>query len=172
MTELMDGSKAVLEGRAPAHKEFAHSLAFNLIPFIDTLQPNAYTREEMKVAIETRKIFGLTEDELKVSCTAVRVPILRVHSEAITVQTHSPVNLERAREVLSTAAGVEVVDDPVKHTYPMPLTATGKLNVEVKVLTLALPITPTLNTFLVFVIIRWEGYGNRWSSVAMEWICS
>ena len=106
-----------------------HQLAFNLIPHIDTFQENGYTREEMKVTWETRKIFHLPT--LPVSCTAVRIPILRAHSEAITVQTELPVDLDELRELLRRSPGVRVVDDPAKLAYPMPLTATRSYDVEV-----------------------------------------
>jgi aspartate-semialdehyde dehydrogenase len=130
MTELEEESRRVLvEGAEPRAKVFAHPLAFNLIPHIDAFQPNGYTREEMKVAWETRKIMGLPE--LPVSCTAVRVPTMRVHAEAVTIETVEPVTPEAARAVLAKAAGIKVVDDPAKSLYPMPITATGADDCEV-----------------------------------------
>jgi len=81
------------------------------------------------VVWETRKIFG--EPEMKISCTAVRIPTLRAHSEAATVIFEKPVSPEAARQVLKEAPGVEVVDEPTQNRYPMPLTATGKWDVEV-----------------------------------------
>lgn len=80
---------------------------------------------------ETLKIFGATEEELKVTCTAVRIPILRAHSEAITIETEAPIDPAAAREILSTAPGVRLVDDPANNAYPMPLTATCSFDVEV-----------------------------------------
>lgn len=132
MEELLTNTRTVLEGGKPTNNVFSHSLAFNLIPFIDKLQPNGYSREEIKVALETRKIFGLEEGDVRISCTAVRVPITRVHSEAITIETHSPIDPERARKVLRSATGVELIDDPADNIYPMPISATGKQAVEVK----------------------------------------
>jgi aspartate-semialdehyde dehydrogenase len=130
MTELEEESRRVLvEGAKPRAKVFAHPLAFNLIPHIDSFQPNGYTREEMKVAWETRKIMGLPE--LPVSCTAVRVPTMRVHAEAVTIETVEPVTPEAARVALAKAAGVKVVDDPANSLYPMPITATGADDCEV-----------------------------------------
>ena len=85
----------------------------------------------MKVVWETLKIFGLSESDLKVSCTAVRIPTLRAHSEAITIETEHPIDPETAREILRTAAGVRLVDDPKNNLYPMPLTATDSFDVEV-----------------------------------------
>ncbi len=108
---------------------FAHPIAFNLIPQIDTFQENGYTKEEMKVAWETRKIFG--DDSLMISCTAVRIPTLRAHSESIVIETERPISAERAREILRVSAGVEVVDEPAEKRYPMPLNSSGKFNVEV-----------------------------------------
>jgi aspartate-semialdehyde dehydrogenase len=132
MEELITTTKTVLEGCKQTNKVFSHPLSFNPIPFIDKLQPNGYSREEMKVALETRKIFGLEEGDVRISCTAVRVPVTRVHSEAITIETHSPIDPERARAVLRSATGVEIIDDPADNVYPMPISATGKQAVEVK----------------------------------------
>lgn len=84
----------------------------------------------MKVTWECRKICGLP-DETPISCTAVRIPTIRAHSESIVMETNKPVNVEDARALLEKAEGVQVVDDPSKLLYPMPLTATGKYNVEV-----------------------------------------
>ncbi|ETW00325.1 aspartate-semialdehyde dehydrogenase [Aphanomyces invadans] len=129
MTELIESTKASLNGAAPSNAVFAHPLAFNVIPHIDAFQPNGYTKEEMKVTWETNKIFG--ESTMKISCTAVRIPILRAHSEAITIQTARPITADAARELLRQADGVDLVDDPANKVYPMPLNATAKYNVEV-----------------------------------------
>lgn len=128
MQELRDGAHAFLAGNALTNKVFAHPLPFNLIPHIDKFQANGYTKEEMKVAWETRKIFD--EPTLRVSCTAVRVPILRAHSEALSIETARPVNLARARELLAQADGVDFVDNPDRLEYPMPMNATSKFNIE------------------------------------------
>jgi len=130
MAELERESRRVLvEGARPGAEVFAHPLAFNLIPHIDAFQPNGYTREEMKVCWETRKIMGVPD--LPVSCTAVRVPTMRVHAEAVTIETERPVTPEAAREVLRRAPGLKVVDDPARNLYPMPITATGQDDCEV-----------------------------------------
>jgi aspartate-semialdehyde dehydrogenase len=131
MEELTVGTAARLKGEEPTCSVFAHPLPFNLIPHIDKFQANGYTKEEMKVAWETHKIFGLTEDQLKISCTAVRVPILRAHSEAITIETERPVDISRARELMEGAPGVRLADDVANNLYPMPLTATDSFDVEV-----------------------------------------
>ncbi|MFA5821301.1 MAG: aspartate-semialdehyde dehydrogenase, partial [Candidatus Gracilibacteria bacterium] len=129
MQELLDQTREVLEGRQAKAVKFAHPIPFNLIPHIDKFQENGYTKEEMKVAWETWKIFG--DKEIKISCTAVRIPTLRAHSESIVIETEKPVNAEKAREVLSKMSGLKVVDDPSKNLYPMPLNVSGKFDVEV-----------------------------------------
>merc|ERR1712039_586812 len=131
MAELEDGLAAfVTDGAVPDPEYFAHQLPFNVIPQIDAFQSNGYTKEEMKVTWELQKIFGLPDD-VKVSCTSVRVPTLRAHSECIVIETEKPIDPDEAREVLRNAEGVKVVDDPASLKYPMPLNATGKYDVEV-----------------------------------------
>ena len=130
MAELERESRRVLvEGDKAQNDVFAHPLAFNVIPHIDSFQPNGYTREEMKVVWETRKIMGLPD--LPISCTAVRIPTMRVHAESVTIETVRPIPPDAARAVLRAAAGVKVVDDPAARLYPMPLTATGQDDCEV-----------------------------------------
>jgi aspartate-semialdehyde dehydrogenase len=130
MAELeRETRRVLLEGGPAGHEVFAHPLAFNVIPHIDSFQPNGYTREEMKVVWESRKIMGLPD--LAISCTAVRIPTFRVHAESVTIETERPVTPEAAREVLAAAPGVKVVDDVANKVYPMPLTATGQDEVEV-----------------------------------------
>jgi len=130
MAELEDGHAAyVKEGAVSKPEFFAHQLPFNVIPQIDAFQENGYTKEEMKVTWELKKMFDLPD--VAVACTAVRVPTLRAHSEAITIETEKPVDPDEARELLRTAPGVKVVDDPENLAYPMPLNATGQDDVEV-----------------------------------------
>lgn len=129
MKELEDETRNILQGGTSSNKVFAHPLPFNVIPHIDKFQENGYTKEEMKVTWETRKIMGLPD--LPVSCTAVRIPILRAHSEAATIETDKPVDVARARAVLADAPGVKLVDDTANNVYPMPLNASGKYDVEV-----------------------------------------
>lgn len=133
MDELIEGSKRILDGGDAPANAFAYPLAFNLIPHIDKFQPNGYTKEEMKVTWETLKIFGAKAEDMKISCTAVRVPIKRAHSEAITLETEKPVTPEAARKILSTAAGCRLVDDVecAKPVYPMPMNATSDYDIEV-----------------------------------------
>merc|ERR1711953_1454963 len=131
MGELEDGLSAyAITGKVPEPEYFAHQLPFNVIPQIDAFQPNGYTKEEMKVTWELQKIFGLSDD-VKVSCTSVRVPTLRAHSESIIIETEKPIDPDEARELLRNAPGVKVVDNPAELDYPMPLNATGKYDVEV-----------------------------------------
>lgn len=131
MEELLTGTESKLRGDVPVNSVFVHPLPFNLIPHIDKFQPNGYTKEEMKVAWETKKIFGVADDAMKVSCTAVRVPILRAHSEAITIETEKEITVEHARDLISKAVGVRLVDDVANYKYPMPLNATHSFDVEV-----------------------------------------
>merc|ERR1712046_530616 len=126
MAELEDGLKTWTKtGTVSKPEFFAHQLPFNVIPQIDAFQPNGYTKEEMKVSWELAKIFSLPESTT-VACTAVRVPTMRAHSESITIETEKPIDPDEARELLKTAPGVKVVDDPATLAYPMPLDATGK----------------------------------------------
>ncbi len=129
MNELIDGIKAGIEGKEVENKVFAHPLPYNVIPHIDKFQENGYTKEEMKVTWETRKIFS--EPELAVSCTAVRIPTLRAHSESIVVETEKEVTAEAARKILEQSAGVKVVDNIGENIYPMPLNAAENWDVEV-----------------------------------------
>ena len=130
MDELTDGTKTYLEGGSPKNDIFAYPLPFNVIPQIDKFQDNGYTKEEMKVTWETRKICDLADD-FPVSCSAVRIPTIRAHSEVIILETKEKVDIAVAKQVLDDAPGVQLVDDPDKLEYPMPLTATGKYDVEV-----------------------------------------
>lgn len=129
IAELEEGTRRQLNGEEVDNKVFAHPLPFNLIPHIDAFQENGYTKEEMKVVWETQKIFG--SKDIACSCTAVRIPTRRAHSEAITIETAEEVTVEAAREVLRGAPGVELVDDPAAKKYPMPLTSAKKYDVEV-----------------------------------------
>jgi aspartate-semialdehyde dehydrogenase len=130
MDELKDGTRVWLDGGKPENKIFAHPIPFNVIPQIDKFQDNGYTKEEMKVTWETRKICGLPDD-FPVSCSAVRIPTIRAHSEVIIMETEKPVDIAEARKVLDEASGVKLVDKPENLEYPMPLTATGQYDVEV-----------------------------------------
>lgn len=129
MAELGEQAKVYLETGKAGNEFFAHPLPFNVIPHIDAFQPNGYTKEEMKVTWESRKIMSLPD--LAVSCTSVRIPTMRAHAESAVLETEKPVTAEAARAVLAQAPGVVVVDNPEKREYPMPLNASGKYDVEV-----------------------------------------
>jgi aspartate-semialdehyde dehydrogenase len=129
MQELEEQTKNYLAGKKVANEKFTYPIPFNIIPHIDSFEENGYTREEMKVTWETQKIFN--EPDFLISCTAVRIPTFRAHAESATIETEKPINPEVAREVLQSAAGVKVVDNPAELQYPMPLTATKQFDVEV-----------------------------------------
>ena len=116
--ELKDASQADMDGKDFEPKVFQHDISFNLIPCIDVPLENGYTKEEMKMFHEGRKILG--NDELMVNCTCVRVPVFRSHSESITIETEKELTVEKARELLSTAPGVKLLDDFENGIYPMP----------------------------------------------------
>ena len=123
MQEFTEQQRAVVEGREPKVEKFAYQLACNLIPHIDVFTENDYTKEEMKMYHETRKIM---HSDIRVSATCVRVPVMRAHSEAIWVETEEALSLERVREAFANAEGVVLVDEPAEKRYPMPLYAEGK----------------------------------------------
>jgi aspartate-semialdehyde dehydrogenase len=112
-------------GQEPTLEVYPRQIAFNLIPHIDTFQEGGYTREEVKMLGETRKI--LHDDSILVSATCVRVPVYRAHSEAVFVETEKKLTAGETRRILAEAPGVKVTDDPEKLVYPTPLEATGSL---------------------------------------------
>ena len=117
--ELMNEVEALREGKTYEPKVFSHQIAYNLIPQIGGEQFEGYTSEELKMQNEGRKIMHLPE--LRVSCTCVRVPVVRSHSISVSVHFDKPVTVEQAREVLKDAPGVKLVDDLKNKQYPMPL---------------------------------------------------
>ena len=122
MQELYDQQKAIAEGGDPKVEKFAYQLAYNLIPHIDVFQDNDYTKEEMKMFHETRKIM---HSDIRTSATCVRVPVMRAHSEAIWVETEEELSVEQVREAFKQTKGIVLVDDPSQKQYPMPLFAQG-----------------------------------------------
>ena len=124
MQELINQYKELAEGKEPTIEKFAYQLAFNLIPHVDVFTDNGYTKEEMKMYNETRKI--MHDNDIKVSATCVRVPVLRAHSEAIWVETEKPLSTEEVLEAFKNAPGLVVKDTPAEKQYPMPLDITGK----------------------------------------------
>jgi aspartate-semialdehyde dehydrogenase len=123
MDELEAQTKQIAEGAAPTVSKFAYQLVQNLIPHIDVFTDNDYTKEEMKMFHETRKIM---HSDIMVSATAVRVPVLRAHSEAIWVETEGEISLEAAKAAFENAEGVIVIDKPSEKQYPMPLHLAGR----------------------------------------------
>lgn len=120
LTELTRELKVLAEGGEVGDTSpFAYQLAMNLIPQIGSFKDEGYTSEEWKMQNEGRKIMHLPQ--VRVNCTCVRVPIMRSHSESITLEFENPLSPDEAREILSTAPGVKVVDDPANLRYPMPL---------------------------------------------------
>ena len=122
--ELMNEVEALREGKTYEPKVFSHQIAYNLIPQIGGEQFQGYTSEEMKMQNEGRKIMHLPE--LKVSCTCVRVPVVRSHSISVSLHFDRPVTVEEVREVLKDAPGVKLVDDLKNKQYPMPLETSGQ----------------------------------------------
>ncbi len=123
MQELEEQYRQVLAGEEVTVQKFAYQLAYNLIPQIDVFTDNDYTKEEMKMYHETRKIMN---SDIAVSATCVRVPSLRAHSESIWVETEQPISVEQAREAFAKAKGCIVMDEPAEKVYPMPLFLSGK----------------------------------------------
>ena len=127
MAELVLQTRQVLDNQPIAPQAFVHRIAFNLIPHIDSFQENGYTKEELKMVNESRKMLHLPE--LKVSCTCVRIPALRAHSEALNLEFEEEITPEEAREILRRSPGVQLADDPQNKVYPMPVDATEKYDV-------------------------------------------
>jgi len=123
--ELTEASKAHLAGQNFENKVFKKNIAFNLIPQIDVFLDNGYTKEEIKVVNETKKILHLDEDT-PISCTAVRVPVVISHSEAVNVEFEKPITPDEARKILSGSYGIEVIDNPANFEFPTPVEAAGK----------------------------------------------
>lgn len=124
MRELEQQTKQYAAGKPFAVEAYPHQIAFNVIPHVDIFQENGYTREEMKMVNETRKM--LHDDSLQVSATCVRVPVFTSHSESLQIETERKLTADQARELLSQAPGLRVVDDPANSQYPMPLATSGQ----------------------------------------------
>lgn len=124
MEEVKNQSIDILEGKEPVAKVFPYPLAFNLFPHNSPLNSDGYCSEEMKMVNETRKIFD--SQDIRITATCVRVPVLRAHSEAINLEFETPFNIEEAREILSKSKGVKLIEDWQANYFPMPLEATGK----------------------------------------------
>lgn len=123
MDELVEQHRALCEGREPRVEKFSRQLAYNLIPQIDVFTDNGYTKEEMKMHRETKKI--MHAPGLEVSAMCVRVPVMRAHSEALWVETAEPLTPAQVREAFMHAPGIEVVDNPAECRWPTPMDITG-----------------------------------------------
>ncbi|MBO5818942.1 MAG: aspartate-semialdehyde dehydrogenase, partial [Bacteroidales bacterium] len=123
MAELLEQYAQLLRGEEPTVEKFAYQLAYNLIPQVDVFTENGYTKEEMKMYNETRKIM---HSDIEVSATCVRVPVLRAHSESIWVETEEAISVAQAREAFEKAEGLVLQDNPANKEYPMPLFLSGK----------------------------------------------
>ncbi|MBI5181280.1 MAG: aspartate-semialdehyde dehydrogenase [Nitrospirae bacterium] len=124
MDELMEQTKALLSFKEVECKVYPHQIAFNCLPHIDAFLDNAYTKEEMKMVNETRKI--MEDDSIRVTATTVRVPVFRCHSESVNIETEKKATPNEVRAILSSAPGVIVFDDPKRNVYPLPVDAAGK----------------------------------------------
>lgn len=122
--ELEEQMKAIQAGEPVTLKVYPRQIAFNVIPQVDSFTDNGYTKEEMKMLHEGRKILG--HADLKVSCTCVRVPVYRSHSVSITAVFEKPINAESARAAFEGKPGIQVIDDPANKVFPVPLDTTGK----------------------------------------------
>lgn len=122
MDELVEQYAQIVREEEPTVAKFAYQLAYNLIPQVDVFTDNGYTKEEMKMFNETRKIM---HSDITVSATCVRVPVMRAHSENIWLETERPISLEEAREAFAKADGVILMDEPAEKKYPMPLFLAG-----------------------------------------------
>ncbi len=123
MAELENQYRQIVAGEKPTVEKFAHQLAFNLIPHVDVFCDNGYTKEELKMYNETRKIM---HSDIEVSATCVRVPVMRAHSEAVWVETERPLGVDEVREAFEKSKGIVVIDNPAGKEYPMPLEIAGK----------------------------------------------
>ena len=124
MEELIDQSKDVLDGKTADPKAFVHQIAFNILPHIDVFLDNDYTKEEMKMLHESRKMMHFPE--LQVNCTCVRIPVMRAHSESLLLEFEDDITPEEAKAIISAAPGVKLVDNVKENIYPMPIDASGK----------------------------------------------
>jgi len=123
MAELIKQNEQLVKGEEPTVEKFPYQLAYNLIPQVDAFTDNGYTKEELKMYHETRKIM---HSDIEVSATCVRVPALRAHSEVVWVETERPVSVEEARKAFSEMDGIILQDNPAQKEYPMPLFIAGK----------------------------------------------
>lgn len=129
MDEMIQQAKEVLEGKEVTCKTLRYQLAFNLYCHDSPIGDNGYNEEEMKMVKETRKIFSCPE--IAITCTCVRVPVMRTHCESINLEFENPITPDEVRELLKAAPGVDIIDDIANNRFPMPTDASGKDDVYV-----------------------------------------
>ena len=129
LVELQNQVEQIVTGKPVKIEVYPHQIAFNVLPHIDVWLDNGYTKEEMKMENEGRKIMHLPS--FKASVTCVRVPVYRAHSIAVSAEFEKPVSVEGAREAILKAPGIDLMDDPQNNVYPLPLAVTGKYNCQV-----------------------------------------
>jgi aspartate-semialdehyde dehydrogenase len=156
--ELEDQVQAHAKGLPLAHRVYAHQIAFNVIPQVDSFGANGYTGEETKMEGESRKILGLPN--LRVSATCVRVPVVRAHSVAINAEFERPVSVEEARAAVAAFPGAELVDDPSRQQYPTPLDFSCKTRCGVGRI--------RLDTALDNGLALWVSGDNLWKGAALN----
>jgi aspartate-semialdehyde dehydrogenase len=122
-TDLIEGTRAALDGKDYEYQVFSHPIAFNAIPQIGSEKEEGYTSEELKMVYETRKIFD--DESLRICPTCVRIPVANCHSESILVETRRPVSVDEARKLFANTPGVTLVDDVAAGQYPLPSTCSG-----------------------------------------------
>ena len=122
MDELAAQHRSIVNGEKPTVEKFSYQLAYNVIPQVDVFADNDYTKEEMKMYNETRKIM---HSDIEVSATCVRVPVMRSHSEAVWIETERPISVEEARKAIAGGQGLTLEDSPAEKKYPMPLFLAG-----------------------------------------------
>jgi len=124
MLELESQTRDILEGKEPVCKAFPYQIAFNVFNHNSKLGPNGYNEEEMKMVKETMKIFNCPD--IAITCTCVRIPVMRAHCESINLEFTNPISPDKVREILDAAPGVSVMDDRQNNRFPMPIDATGQ----------------------------------------------
>lgn len=124
IAELLDQTRAILNGEQPKVQVYPHQIAFNCLPQIDVFLDNGYTKEEMKMALETKKIFN--DPHVAVTATTVRVPVLYSHSESVNIETKEKITVAQVRKLLAAAPGVVLCDNPKDREYPLAINAAGR----------------------------------------------
>ena len=122
--ELFDQTRAIMNFQDAEATVYPHRIAFNCLPHIDTFEANGYTKEEIKMVNETRKI--MEDDSIQVTATTVRVPVFYGHSESVNIETAKPISADAVKSILAESPGISVMDDPSQNVYPLPADAAGE----------------------------------------------